>query len=53
MNMSVEVEKKTLQEEFEHVIKSENSVVVSSFLNDQNISDVAEIINQNQQRKLL
>ncbi len=37
----------TLQQQFEEVIASENKLAIQEFLNDQNISDVADLIYEN------
>ncbi len=37
----------SLQQQFEEVIASENKLAIQEFLNDQNISDVAELIYEN------
>jgi magnesium transporter len=44
--MSFETENKNLQEAFLELIKEEEVLKVREFLNDQNISDVAELINE-------
>ncbi|MFP5042569.1 magnesium transporter [Parasediminibacterium sp. JCM 36343] len=44
--MSVELENEGLIQEFEGIVASENKQVLADFLNDQNISDVAELINE-------
>ena len=44
--MSAEIEKATLQEQFESVIATEDKLLIWEFLNDQNISEVAELINE-------
>jgi magnesium transporter len=43
--MSLEMEQPTLQEQFEQVIATEDKLQIWEFLNDQNISDVATLIN--------
>jgi magnesium transporter len=42
--MSLETEKITLNEQFEEVIATEDKLRIREFLNDQNISDVADLI---------
>jgi magnesium transporter len=42
--MSVETEKINLNDQFEEVIATEDKLKIREFLNDQNISDVAELI---------
>ena len=42
--MSLELEQHTIQELFEAVIKTEDKLLVRDFLDDQNISDVAELV---------
>ncbi len=43
--MSLELEQHSLQEQFEQLIASSDKLQISEFLNDQNISDVADLIN--------
>jgi magnesium transporter len=45
--MSLEEEKISLQEQFEEIILTEDKLNIRDFLNDQNISDVAELISEN------
>lgn len=45
--MSLEEENITVQEEFEQIILTEEKLKIRDFLNDQNISDVAELIAEN------
>ncbi len=45
--MLPETEEISLQQQFEEVIASENKLAIQEFLNDQNISDVAELIYEN------
>lgn len=45
--MSLEQEEISLQEQFEEVIASEDKLKIQDFLNHQNISDVAELIYEN------
>ncbi|MCX6293480.1 MAG: magnesium transporter, partial [Sphingobacteriales bacterium] len=45
--MSVEPEFISLQEQFEEVIASEDKLAIQEFLNDQNISDVANLVYEN------
>lgn len=42
--MSAELEPNTLQEQFETIIKTEDKLQIREFLDDQNISDVAELV---------
>ena len=44
--MSLELEQQTLQEQFEAVIKTEDKLQIKDFLNDQNISDVAKLVDE-------
>jgi magnesium transporter len=44
--MSMELEQHTLQEQFETVIKTEDKLNIRKFLDDQNISDVAELVEE-------
>ncbi len=44
--MSLELEQHTLQEHFEAVIKTEDKLQIRDFLDDQNISDVAELVDE-------
>src|SRR4051812_23061180 len=43
--MSVELEQHTLHEQFEELIAKEDKLVIRDFLDDQNITDVADLIN--------
>ncbi len=45
--MSIEVQPLSLQEQFEEVIREDNRLRIQDFLNSQNISDVAELIADN------
>jgi len=45
--MSLEEEQISVQEEFEQIILTEDKLRIRDFLNDQNISDVAELIAEN------
>lgn len=47
--MSPEMEEISLQEQFEEVIASEDKLVIQEFLNHQNISDVANLIYDNEE----
>ncbi|MDB5191032.1 MAG: Mg/Co/Ni transporter MgtE [Segetibacter sp.] len=47
--MSMELEQKTIQEEFEQVIATEDKLAIREFLDDQNIADVADLINENEE----
>jgi magnesium transporter len=44
--MSLEMEQPDLMEVFEQLIATEDKLAIQEFLNDQNISDVAELINE-------
>ena len=46
--MSLELNEITLQQQFEEVIASEDILSIQDFLNDQNISDVANLIYENE-----
>lgn len=43
--MSLELEQLNISEQFEQLIATEDKLAIREFLNDQNISDVAELIN--------
>jgi magnesium transporter len=45
--MALEMDDITLQQQFEEVIASEDKLAIQDFLNDQNISDVAELVYEN------
>lgn len=45
--MSLELEPQSLQQQFEEVIVQNNPLAIADFLNEQNISDVAELIYDN------
>ncbi len=45
--MSLEIDEISLQQQFEEAIASENKLMIQEFLNDQNISDVANLIYEN------
>ncbi len=47
--MSFNVEDISLQQRFQELIASEDKLMIQEFLNDQNISDVAELIYENEQ----
>ena len=47
--MSLELQEISLQQRFEEVIASEDKLMIQEFLNDQNISDVAELIDENEE----
>jgi magnesium transporter len=42
--MSLELEQQTLHEQFETIIQTEDKLAIREFLDDQNISDVAELV---------
>lgn len=44
--MNVELDKETLKEQFLEVIQTDDVLAIREFLNDQNISDVAELIDE-------
>jgi magnesium transporter len=46
--MSLELDEISLQQQFEEIIASEDKLLIKEFLNDQNISDVAELIYDNE-----
>ncbi len=46
--MSLELDEISIQQHFEEVIASENKLSIQEFLNDQNISDVANLIYENE-----
>ena len=46
--MSLDQEEITLQEKFEELIASNDKLLIQDFLNDQNISDVAQLISDNE-----
>jgi magnesium transporter len=45
--MSLELEQPTLQEQFEAIIQTEDKLRIREFLDDQNISDVAQLVDEN------
>jgi magnesium transporter len=45
--MSLELENISLQQQFDEVIASEDKLAIQDFLNNQNISDVADLIDEN------
>ena len=46
--MQLEMDEISLQQQFEEVIASEDKLAIQDFLNDQNISDVATLIEENE-----
>ncbi|MGQ0738515.1 MAG: magnesium transporter [Bacteroidota bacterium] len=44
--MPLELEQPTLQEQFETLVKTEDKLQIREFLDDQNISDVAELVDE-------
>ncbi|MEO8771758.1 MAG: magnesium transporter [Ferruginibacter sp.] len=46
--MQLEMDEISLQQQFEEVIASEDKLAIQDFLNDQNISDVATLIDKNE-----
>lgn len=47
--MSIELDNISIQQRFKEVITSEDKLVIQDFLNDQNISDVVELIYENEE----
>jgi magnesium transporter len=47
--MSLEIEQISIQGQFEQIIETEDTLQIRSFLNNQNISDVAELIYENEE----
>lgn len=45
--MALDMEEISLQQQFEEIIASEDKLAIKEFLNDQNISDVADLIYEN------
>jgi magnesium transporter len=45
-------EEVTIQEQYEEVLKTGNETAIKEFLNKQNISDVAELVEENQEREI-
>ena len=41
-----------IQEQFEEVLNTGNDKAISEFLNKQNISDVAELVEENEEREI-
>ncbi|MDQ2862436.1 MAG: magnesium transporter [Bacteroidota bacterium] len=41
-----------IQEQYEEILQTGNNAVISEFLNQQNISDVAELIEENEEREM-
>src|SRR6187397_2631441 len=46
--MSLELDEITIQQKFEEIIASEDKLRIQEFLNNQNISDVAKLIYENE-----
>ena len=46
--MSIDIQSLSLQEQFEEVIREDNKLRIQDFLNSQNISDVADLIRDNE-----
>ena len=44
--MSLELEQQSLEEQFEAIIKTEDKLQIRDFLDDQNISDVAKLVDE-------
>ena len=51
--MSLEVDKISLQEQFEALVAAEDKSALQEFLNHQNISDVAELIYENEEQECM
>ena len=51
--MALEMDDITLQQQLEQVIASDDKLAIQEFLNDQNISDVADLIYENQEWETL
>ncbi|MBK8610446.1 MAG: magnesium transporter [Chitinophagaceae bacterium] len=47
--MPIELDEISIQQQFEEVIASEDKLAIQNFLNDQNISDVANLIYENEE----
>ncbi len=47
--MSIELDNISIQQRFKEIITSEDKLVIQDFLNDQNISDVVELIYENEE----
>ncbi len=47
--MPLEVDEISIQDQFEEVIASDDKLTIQNFLNDQNISDVADLIYENEE----
>lgn len=47
--MSLEIDQISIQGQFEQIIETEDTLQIRSFLNNQNISDVAELIYENEE----
>ena len=43
----------TIQEQYEEVLKTGNEAAIKEFLNKQNISDVAELVEENEEREIV
>jgi len=46
--MTIDIESLSLQEQFEEVIREDNKLRIQDFLNSQNISDVADLVQDNE-----
>ncbi len=44
--MSLELDQQSIHEQFEQLITTEDKLVIREFLDDQNIADVADLINE-------
>ena len=49
--MSEEIEKISVQEQFEELLAANDDSGIKEFLNEQNISDVADLIDENENRQ--
>jgi magnesium transporter len=46
--MTIDIQSLSLQEQFEEIIREDNKLRIQDFLNSQNISDVADLIRDNE-----
>ncbi len=44
--MSIELEQQSIHEQFEQLVVTEDKLAIREFLDDQNIADVADLINE-------
>lgn len=47
--MSLEIDERTIQEKFLEIIATEDKLIIKEFLNHQNISDVVELMDENEE----